>query len=1628
MTIANTIGTDTGQTSQPLTASNKKSKKASTRKSDEAAPKPEPETPKHTPKAVREPTRAESTSEDDRPLGRDAYDDDAEDGFPQSLRETRDNLLRHSRLPPELTALRSLHGYSSGMSQRLRDILNNLRQKGEPSIQMITLQELSDLLLISNEDNLSGHFSPDAFIKELTSLMQPEDFAEANPEMMLLACRCIANMMEALPASTPVVVYGGAVPVLCQKLLEIDFIDLAEQALSTLEKISVDYPGAIVREGGLSACLNFLDFFATSTQRTAVTTAANCCKNISQDSFPVIHDVMPTLLNVLSNSDQKVVEQGSICVCRIIESFKYDHERLEQLVSVDLLKAIRRLLQPGTTNLIGPNIHTQFLRVLSFAARASPRLSAELLKMDIVDTLYQILTGVSPPNATDDVASQIDSVFIMQALIHRPREQITETLNVICEVLPPMRINELSFDESFIRKSLMPNTCFQFSSSKSKGEEDENADALKECHEEIKRFAIVMFPTLTDAFSSTVNLGVRQRVLAAQLKMLSNLDTNILEEALRSVPYASFLASILSQQDHPSLVSAAIQAADILLNRLIQVYGYQFYREGVMAEVMAIAEERTKVPKKTTVVMDSEADRPIHVANSELKDNIASEPEGVDIESVLDQDIHSSGSGDDDDEGDENDEADPQNDIHEDSSQSPSESSSDQDSLASPPPTDLEINISAAKRFLEVHENVHAKPMKDNASKILTQLRSLTKLVSDHYLKDGSGSGLELFSELSRNFQGDALSTITSAELLQSDIVDTLLEIFSNPSETSRMTARANFLQVFMTLPTSPTAANSTTPFNVFIHKLQDLLSREEHFEVVTVHHNAFDNSRSSPYSMLSRQLRLKLVSEDESDVPRSYHSLTISVHAIATFRSQDEYLRPRIILAERPRTSRHREGMASTLAAFAAVAGIPSPHHRLAERIGGPDGSPMQSSSPEGPSSTKRIRKTHRSNKDEITNETTPKNSNQEPLSRPTRRKKDVASSSQDQPIPPPERTQTPLECADERQLSDEDEDVADTSALDAIVDDLDDSVDGDAVPEPGAVNMEVAATGKVTARKEDGTRVATPSHAMSMLPPHLQRTPSSHQREFMPQVGFPSASRAMSYAAAMQSVPQDWHVEFSVDGRPAPHHATVYRAVHHDDLQATQPPSRSIWSTVHTVKFKRVQGPPPAESPLASRRPSMSSKEDSTTSLPESLHKNPQTSKILRLLNIFHEMNANLDDVMDDNDKSTSLKAATLAQFVNTKLTAKLNRQLEEPLIVASKCLPSWSEDLARLYPFLFPFETRVLFLQSTSFGYNRSMQRWQSQSTEDTRRDRHREDRPYTGKLQRQKVRIQRSRILDSACKVMEIYGGSASLLEIEYFDEVGTGLGPTLEFYSTVSKEFSKKKTNMWRASDANDNDKYAFGKNGMFPAPMTEAYAEGESGKKILHYFKMLGKFVARSMLDSRIIDVSLNPIFFRVSHDSHTVPLSLGAIRCVDEQLANSLKSLKQYANATKGIRGRRRLSANQKSKEMQKFSINETSIEDLSLDFTLPGYPHIELQKDGGNVAVTMENVATYIDKVVDMTIGSGIQRQVDHFRAGFSEVFPYSALSAFTPTELVNLFGRVEEDWSLESKQLIPLSFHEC
>lgn len=122
--------------------------------------------------------------------------------------------------------------------------------------------------------------------------------------------------------------------------------------------------------------------------------------------------------------------------------------------------------------------------------------------------------------------------------------------------------------------------------------------------------------------------------------------------------------------------------------------------------------------------------------------------------------------------------------------------------------------------------------------------------------------------------------------------------------------------------------------------------------------------------------------------------------------------------------------------------------------------------------------------------------------------------------------------------------------------------------------------------------------------------------------------------------------------------------------------------------------------------------------------------------------------------------------------------------------------------------------------------------------------------------------------------------------------------------------------------------------------------------------------------------------------------------------------------------------------------AIEKVKIEDLALDFTIPGYDMelrvcpitmvrhglgavthlLHFQPGGRDIAVTSDNVHEYIDEVVEAIVGKGVRVQVQAFKAGFSKVFPVADLRAFTADELVMLFGNSEEDWSIESECLVP------
>lgn len=152
-----------------------------------------------------------------------------------------------------------------------------------------------------------------------------------------------------------------------------------------------------------------------------------------------------------------------------------------------------------------------------------------------------------------------------------------------------------------------------------------------------------------------------------------------------------------------------------------------------------------------------------------------------------------------------------------------------------------------------------------------------------------------------------------------------------------------------------------------------------------------------------------------------------------------------------------------------------------------------------------------------------------------------------------------------------------------------------------------------------------------------------------------------------------------------------------------------------------------------------------------------------------------------------------------------------------------------LVNAYPFLFSFGTRRLFLHSTAFGLSRALQRLHahaheaSSSSASSGAESRLESR--LGRLPRQKVRISRSRLLDSAVRVMELYAAQPALLEVEYFGEVGTGLGPTLEFYALVSHDLRKAELDLWYHEEQPISDEPPAAAPDSTEAPLGGAAAE-----------------------------------------------------------------------------------------------------------------------------------------------------------------------------------------------------------
>ena len=63
---------------------------------------------------------------------------------------------------------------------------------------------------------------------------------------------------------------------------------------------------------------------------------------------------------------------------------------------------------------------------------------------------------------------------------------------------------------------------------------------------------------------------------------------------------------------------------------------------------------------------------------------------------------------------------------------------------------------------------------------------------------------------------------------------------------------------------------------------------------------------------------------------------------------------------------------------------------------------------------------------------------------------------------------------------------------------------------------------------------------------------------------------------------------------------------------------------------------------------------------------------------------------------------------------------------------------------------------------------------------------------GRIKHERVKVPRGeKLLEWAMQVMKVHADRKAILEVEFIDEEGTGLGPTLEFFALVAAELQSK---------------------------------------------------------------------------------------------------------------------------------------------------------------------------------------------------------------------------------------------
>ncbi|XP_075617194.1 E3 ubiquitin-protein ligase TRIP12 isoform X3 [Balearica regulorum gibbericeps] len=1468
---------------------------------------------------------------------------------------------------------------------KAQQLLQGLQATDE-SQQLQAVIEMCQLLVMGNEETLGG-FPVKSVVPALITLLQMEH----NFDIMNHACRALTYMMEALPRSSAVVV--DAIPVFLEKLQVIQCIDVAEQALTALEMLSRRHSKAILQAGGLADCLLYLEFFSINAQRNALAIAANCCQSITPDEFHFVADSLPLLTQRLTHQDKKSVESTCLCFARLVDNFQHEENLLQQVASKDLLTNIQQLLVV-TPPILSSGMFIMVVRMFSLMCSNCPTLAVQLMKQNIAETLHFLLCGASNGSCQE----QID-------LVPRSPQELYELTSLICELMPCLPKEGIFAVDTMLKKGNAQNTdgaiwqwrddrglwhpynridsriieaahqvgedeislstlgrvyTIDFNSMQQINEDtgtaraiqrkpnplantntsghselkkdDARAQLMKEDPELAKSFIKTLFGVLYEVYSSSAGPAVRHKCLRAILRIIYFADAELLKDVLKNHAVSSHIASMLSSQDL-KIVVGALQMAEILMQKLPDIFSVYFRREGVMHQVKNLAESEALLTSPPKVCTNGSgtlgATTTINTGTATAASNAAADLGSPSLQHSREDSLDLSPQGRLSDvlkrkrlpkRGPRRPKYSPPRDDDkvDNQAKSPTTTQSPKSSfLASLNPktwgrlsTQSNSNNIEPARTAGVSGLARAASkdtISNNREKIKGWIKEQAHKFVERYFSsenmDGSNPALNVLQRLCTateqlNLQVDggteclveirsivSESDVSSFEIQHSGFVKQLLLYLTSKSEkdaVSRDIRLKRFLHVFFSSPLpgeeplGRLEPLENAPLLALVHKMNNCLSQMEQFPV-KVHDFPSGNGTGSSFSLNRGSQALKFFNT---------HQLKCQLQ-------------------------RH------------------------------PD-------------------------------------------------------------------------CANVKQWKGGPVKIDPLALVQAI-----------------ERYLVVRGYGRVREDDEDSDDDGSDEEIDESLAAQFLNSGNVRHR-----------------------------LQFYIGDHLLPYNMTVYQAVRQYSLQAEEerestddesnPLGRAgIWTKTHTIWYKpvrededgnkdcvggkrgRAQTAPTKTSPRNSKKhdelwhdgvcPSVLNPLEVylISTPPENITFEDPSLDVILLLRVLHAISRYWYYLYDN---AICKEIIPTSEFINSKLTAKANRQLQDPLVIMTGNIPTWLTELGKTCPFFFPFDTRQMLFYVTAFDRDRAMQRLLDTNPEINQSDS--QDSRVAPRLDRKKRTVNRDELLKQAESVMQDLGSSRAMLEIQYENEVGTGLGPTLEFYALVSQELQRADLGLWRGEEvtlanpkgSQEGTKYIHNLQGLFALPFGRT-AKPAHIAKVKMKFRFLGKLMAKAIMDFRLVDLPLGLPFYKWMLRQET-SLTSHDLFSIDPVVAKSIYHLEDIVRQKKRLEQDKTQTKESLQYALEALTMNGCSVEDLGLDFTLPGFPNIELKKGGKDTPVTIHNLEEYLRLVIFWALNEGVARQFDSFRDGFESVFPLSHLQYFYPEELEQLLcGSKTDTWDAKT-----------